>query len=498
MDDLRRRFAALESVAVPDLWADIELRTASTPAVPAYSAREQTAVPSVRRRVVVSPMLVLLLVSLLIAALVGGILVGGWLNRSTPLPATLLPPSSTATPAPLAFDCAAAQRSASTRTDRWRSGPAPAHPRNGWIATWGTDAVPAVVLVNPVTGDTCRLAEFRDYPAVPANPPGEGQRDWTPLRGPLSWSPDGSALAIIAVREQTETEHEQDALFVWSELGLVGPLLDVEFPSNLQLPTWSPDGTMLAVGESRGNIMGPQEPASVWILTGDGRTPRRIRADCTACFGGPASWSPSGRQIAFRTWTNQDSGESMGIAVGSIADQLAPLQPSTSGGDALLGWASEQSLWVVPFGYTVPDTTPAGAGRLFEVPLDPRADRVDHGFPPSGPGVMPRVAISPDGSQAVALVERRQGSVSDLMLAGFPTGTAKPLIARAPSTFGPVWWSPDGETVGYLVGERTPLQGIWLVDRDGSDHRLLTGQPLAIPGDVYDYAAIARTWQPRP
>ncbi len=82
---------------------------------------------------------------------------------------------------------------------------------------------------------------------------------------------------------------------------------------------------------------------------------RRARYGPTAT---PASvarvyWSPSGDQIAFRTWTNKDNGESMGIAAGKVDDQLVPLLSSTSGGDALLGWASDESLWVVPFGVMV-------------------------------------------------------------------------------------------------------------------------------------------------
>ena len=99
---------------------------------------------------------------------------------------------------------------------------------------------------------------------------------------------------------------------------------------------------------------------------------------------------PSGDEIAFRTWTNRDNGESLGVAAGSVDAQLVPLLPSTSGGDALLGWAGEASVWVVPFGVTVPVIEPREASHLFEVPLDSRLNPVEHGFLPAGPGVTPR------------------------------------------------------------------------------------------------------------
>jgi dipeptidyl aminopeptidase/acylaminoacyl peptidase len=370
-----------------------------------------------------------------------------------------------------------------------------ASPRAGWIAVWGTEAQPELVLVDPLTGETCSLTTFSNFSAPPGTATPDSPTGWIPERGGLAWSPDGRALAMIVVDAEPCCRY---ALYVWSDLGLAGPIIEVREPSYLHVPSWSPDGSLLATGESTGSVVGPIDPASAWIIAGDGSTPREVRADCDACLGGSAYWSPSGDQIAFRTWTNLDSGESLGIAAGNIDDQLVPLLSSTSGGDALLGWASDEALWVVPFGVTVPVSEPEEAGHLFEVPLDPRMDRVDHGFPPAGPGVSPGgVAISPDGTQVLQLVDRPPALIGDLMLADFPDGDAERLIEGLPTTFGLVWWSPDGRTIGYLIDVQTPDQGIWLVDADGTGRRKLVGGSLVIGHHELD-RTLLKLWQPRP
>lgn len=463
-----------------------------TPTVRVATARQSA---TRRRALVLTPTTVILLVGLLITAVVGGILAGAWLNNVTPpdlatsSPGVTAPPS-TATPtarAGVTFDCPAAQASAAIRTNKWRSGPAFASPQAGWIAVWGTDPRPELILVNPVTGDRCSLITF-DVLTTPAE---------RPATGALAWSPDGGALAMVVTESQPCCRY---SLYVWSALGLAGPIIEVRENSYLEVPSWSPDGSLLAVGRSTGSILGAIDPASAWIIAGDGSAPREVHANCVACFGGSVHWSPSGDKIAFRTWTNADNGESMGVAVGTVDDQAVPLLPGTSGGDGLLGWASDESLWVVPFGVTVPVNEPEGAGRVFEVPLDPRVDRVDHGFLPAGPGVMPSgVAISPDGTQVLQLVERPRVLISDLMLADFRNAGATRLVEGLPSNLGPVWWSPDGRTIGYLIDVETPEQGIWLVNPDGTGLHKLVGGSLVIGRGLEGLdTTLLKVWQPRP
>jgi hypothetical protein len=484
MDDLRHRFASLDHVRTPDLWDEIERRAAAL-----GSTHRLTPVPvPVTRSSGLSErswVVLLAALALLVALLAGAIVVGSGLIRlqaiidRTPRPA-------------VSFDCAAAQASAAIRTDQWRSGPSVASPRAGWIAVWGTEAEPELILVNPHTSDRCSLTTFSRIDAPPGTATPEGPLGWIPERGPLAWSPDGSALAIVVVGGAPPNGN---ALYVWSDLGLAGPIIGGR---SLHVPSWSPDGSLLAIGEDNGTILGPDDPASAWIIAGDGSAPREVRADCDACFGGSVYWSPSGNQIAFRTWTNQDNGESLGIAVGSVDGQVVPLLSSTSGGDALLGWASDDSLWVMPFGVTVPLIVPEGAGRLFEVPLDPRSDRIDHGFLPAGPGVSPSgVALSPDGTKVLQLVERPRVFITDLMLADLRTGDTKRLIEE--TSLGQVLWSPDGRTVGYLSELQSPDQGIWLVDADGTGLRKLVGGSLVSGGEHFGLdATLVKVWQPRP
>jgi hypothetical protein len=108
-----------------------------------------------------------------------------------------------------------------------------------------------------------------------------------------------------------------------------------------------------------------------------------------------------------------------------------------------------------------------------EVPLDPSLDPVYNGFPPAGPGVIPQVAISPDGSRVLQLVEPTTGPTADLVLADFPAGHRERLIEGLPTGRVPVWWSPDGRTIGYLIHGQSPDQGMWLVNADGTGRRKL-------------------------
>jgi hypothetical protein len=490
MDDLRRRFASLDHMRAPDLWGEIEQRAAAL-----GSTQRMTSVPApvAQPRGFSGRSLVVLLAALaLLVALLGGALaVGSSLIRLSAIIDQTPPPA-------VSFDCAAAQASAAIRTNHWRSAPATATPRAGWIAVWGTQAHPELLLVNPVTGETCSLITFDDFSAPSEHPATEaGPRDWIPVRGTLAWSPDGSALAMVVAESQPCCRY---ALYVWSDLGLAGPIIDVREPSYLHVPSWSPDGSLLAIGQSTGSVVGPSDPASAWIIAGDGSAPREVHSDCDACFGGSVYWSPSADQIAFRTWSNQGNGESLGIAAGDVDSPVVPLVPDTHGGDALLGWATDESLWVVPFGVSVPLAVPEDAGHLLEVPLDPRLARVDHGFLPSGPGVMPGgVVVSPDGTQVVELVERPRGLIGDLMLAPFPTGSAERLVEGLPSIWGPVWWSPDGQTIGYLIDVQTPDQGIWLVNADGTGLRKVVGGALVMGRDVYGSdVTLLKVWQARP
>ena len=431
------------------------------------------------------PFVLLAAALLLVSLLAGAVAVGSGLLKLPsilPLPDPSLvveSPGPSSPPQELTFDCAAAQASASIRTDRWQAGPAQTGAvRSGWIAAWGVGTTPELVLVNPVSGDICSLTAFHGY-----GPLSDGRFGG----GPLAWSPDGSALAILVGGLNGATE-----LFVWSPVGLAGPILHVE-SSSLYVPSWSPDGSRLAVGESTGNLAGPFDPASVWIVPGDGTAARTVQADCAACFGGTAYWSPSGNRIAMHTWSEQDASIG-GIAVGSVGGSTLTVVSGTSAGDALFGWANEGAVRVLGT-----DT------HLVDVGLD-GVERVDHGVTGYGGPLRQShlIAVSPDGMHAAVIVEELD-MTGDLMLCEI-SSTRCDLVASNIPRYLPVWWSPDGQTIGYLMNvtcgpcPSTPLPapGIWLIDPDGTGHRRLTNALHISIFSVSTWDTFApAVWQPR-
>jgi hypothetical protein len=80
MDDLRPRFADLDSVAVPDLWPDIE-RRASGQAT--HALRPLTTWRGQPARRAISVTMLAVLAGLLVVAVGSGILIGTWIDRPT-------------------------------------------------------------------------------------------------------------------------------------------------------------------------------------------------------------------------------------------------------------------------------------------------------------------------------------------------------------------------------------------------------------------------------
>lgn len=420
---------------------------------------------------------------LLVGLLAGAIAVGTGLLKlpsilPLPAPSPLIDESAAPSlaPEPLTFDCAAEQATARSRTDQWQAGPAPSgRVRSGWIAAWDVGDTPQLVLVNPENGDVCSLVAFDGY-----GPPSDG----TPGGGPLVWSSDGSSLAIVVRGGQNGATD----LFVWSRRGLAGPILQVEASRFLLVPSWSPDGSRIAVSSNPPWTVsdGPLAPASVWIVNSDGSAAHALQADCVACLGGSALWSPSGDRVAL--WTNSDQDASVGgIAVGNADGLTSTLVPDTGPASRLLGWAGEDYVRVLE-----------ADGHLVDVPLDVGADRIDHGATALRQDL--ELAFSPDGTQA-AQIETGGLGFGDLMACDLSTATCR-TVTHDPGAFGPVW-SPDGQTIAYLIGMSVcgpcpspppSPPGIWLINADGTGQRQLSADALYF--STWNTTAPA-VWQPR-
>jgi Tol biopolymer transport system component len=332
------------------------------------------------------------------------------------------------------------------------------------------------VLVNPQNGEICSLTTFDGY---------EGSYDvfGEHAGGPLVWSPDGSALAIII----HDAENAATELYVWSRLGLAGPLLQVD-EGTLAAPSWAPDGSQLVVSADPPWTVddGFLGPASVWIVSSDGAAARVLEADCTAC-GGSASphWSPSGDRIAMLV--GRGPGQSAGgVSVASADGSNLTHVSGTIGTDRLLGWANEGSVRVI-----------TALDHLLDVPLDSGVERIDHGVTAVG-------YPSPDGTRVAQIPlddpDGVQFPSGDLMICELGTTNCDLVAEDIPAPV-PLWWSPDGQTIGYLMNMTCgpcpsaplPPEGIWLVNVDGTGHRQLTNA-LWMDWNT-DGAPV---WQPRP
>jgi hypothetical protein len=476
MDDLRARFRALDDLPVPDLWPTVQRRVAvlereGSPMPVAVRPLKQTAgARDVRRR----PALALAaLVVLVAAALIGAaLLAGSWFDRNL----EISPDPSTA-PVSL-IGCSEARAAAARTAEGWIAGrPGPtSDARPGWLALWGTEQVPEVVLVHPTTGVRCSLVRFPGHAApLPVPQPESGSRDWIPFRGPIAWSPDGSALSIVVIDE----DGRRQDVYVWSRAGLAGPLLSVDGSASFQPPTWSPDGDHLAVVRNRSNL-GPNGPAIVAIAAADGSV-RELPVDCANCYGGPIVWSPDGSRSALAAEVNNFAPEpdDHGIAVAGVDDDRLGILPFTrelAVGPLLVGWEDDQHVLLAD----------PGAGQFIGLPVD-RPDRPVALRPLRLGESSGIVALSPDRSTWASI----QGQGASLLITWIDDGRIRRL-ARVPE-FALVGWAPDGRSVAYLIDEQIDEQGLWTVDLDGEPRRL-TDEPLALAKEQFWPPAMA--WQP--
>ena len=449
------------------------------PAVLGERRRPTTARPTFR---------LALVAALVAAALVAGGLVVGALNqreavtpspapsRVTPTSSPSIEPSTAADVLEGTFSCGEAQAAAARTTTTWTAGPAPADPStagDGWIAIWGGEEIPELDLIDPTTGASCLLARFPDYPHPAQEATPDAPLGWVPPRGPLVWSPDGRALAF-AVSGETGMD-----IFIWSLAGLVGPLATDHENGWPGMPSWSPDGSLLAVPE-RGSF-DPKAIPNVRILDRSGAQ-RSISSGCT-CFLGSVRWSASSRTIAITTQIlarSQSQPEVDGIAAGPVdGDRLQDvpiLQDPVSSAisEQVLGFVDDETILIA-------NPSPQ---RFTARRIDGGADR-DLGPTRLTPRMMDQgpLLLAPDRSAWLF------SDITSLGILDIGTGTAAMLPGTTDGLA--AGWGPNSRAVGYVDMFQDPMQGVWVANRDGTGARRVIAGAYVL-GD----AGAPFAWQP--
>jgi Tol biopolymer transport system component len=143
-------------------------------------------------------------------------------------------------------------------------------------------------------------------------------------QGDPAWSPGGDQIAFVAAQEPGGSSGPRPLLFVvrpdGSGLADITPLqLRGQYVS---LPTWSPDGSELALAAND----------AIWIVSADGREARKVM-DMSGSDPGPPGldWSPDGRMLAYSGNGEVGITNVVGTAVTQLTDHPgADYQPSWS------------------------------------------------------------------------------------------------------------------------------------------------------------------------
>lgn len=315
----------------------------------------------------------------------------------------------------------------------------------------------------------------------------------------LAWSPDGAALAFVAVQgggrcgvwRYTLADRALTALATCS--ALFTPSID-----------WSPDGRHIAFSATADGAGG------LFRIGPDGQGLRRLTAAPPAAIPDhQPAWSPDGRRLAFVRQDPADGSRDLHEtgADGGDVRRLSTLRLQTWHG---LAWAGDDLVFsttrqdarvllrwrradgtVVPLGLEGSAPARAPDGRLVYALMRSHVGlaRLDGALPQrlqAGVASDRAPALEPGGGGRLAFVSRRSGH-AELWLAA-ADGQAPRALTRLEGTLAAPAWSPRGRELAF-VGGCGPGRRVGLCHIDADSGRV---RPLAADAAGYGRPA----WHP--
>ncbi len=270
-----------------------------------------------------------------------------------------------------------------------------------------------------------------------------------------SWSPDGTLIALW----RREGQGPQGSLNLISPLG--GPERQLlVWDGATRRPAWSPDGRWLALSpvSTRANL----DKGIVLISPTTGEKVDWTTIDRAFVSSADPAFSPDGRRIAYTTTTGDFTGQVHIVSVGNDGKPVGQATLLSYKGQGLRNpvWTADgKSILVI-------DGSPTSNGGVTRVPIDEpnKAQRL------SGLDRATSLTLSRDGTK---LVFSRGTDNSDLWRIDLRSPSKSGRFASSTLFDGGAEYSPDGQRIAFS-SNRGGGREIWVADASGENATAVT------------------------